>query len=82
MEIAWLTPKGKITLPKEMRHDFNERTAFAVERKDDTIVLKKVDATEVAVRPSYVKKIRAIEAAGNFTHYDSLEALERELENA
>lgn len=82
MEIARLTPKGRVSIPEQLRRDFQSGTAFEVERHDNTILLKKVDELDQTLKASYVKKIRTIEQLGKFTSYDSFEALERELENA
>lgn len=42
MEITKLSTKGQVVIPEEFRKDLETGTAFAVTRKDDLIVLKKL----------------------------------------
>tara|TARA_Y100000310_G_scaffold345426_1_gene464829 strand:+ start:8327 stop:8578 length:252 start_codon:yes stop_codon:yes gene_type:complete len=43
MEITKLSTKGQVVIPEEYRKNLEVGTAFAVAKKDDLIVLKKVD---------------------------------------
>lgn len=42
MEITKLSTKGQVIIPEEIRRDLAVGTAFAVAKKDDLIVLKKL----------------------------------------
>jgi len=43
MEITKLSTKGQIVIPEEIRKDIEEGTAFVVTKKDNLIILKKVE---------------------------------------
>ena len=38
-----LSSKGQIVIPKDLRNDLKVGTPFVIDRKDDTIFLKKID---------------------------------------
>ena len=43
MEITKLSSKGQIVIPEKIRRDIETGTAFTVTRKEDLIILKKVE---------------------------------------
>ena len=43
MEITKLSTKGQIVIPESMREDISTGTAFIVNRKNDLIILKKIN---------------------------------------
>ena len=43
MELTKLSTKGQVVIPEKIRKDMEEGTAFLVTRKDDIIILKKVE---------------------------------------
>jgi len=43
MEIAKLSTKGQIVIPEKIREGLEEGTAFVVTKKEDLIVLKKIE---------------------------------------
>jgi len=43
MEITKLSTKGQIVIPEKIRKGIEEGTPFVVTRKDDLIILKKVE---------------------------------------
>lgn len=43
MEITKLSTKGQIVIPESIRKDLEVGTGFAITRKDDMIILKKLE---------------------------------------
>jgi len=43
MEITKLSTKGQVVIPENVRRDLSVGTAFTIARKDDLIILKKVE---------------------------------------
>ena len=43
MDVTKLSTKGQIVIPEEVRKDIDVGTAFIVTKKDDLIILKKIE---------------------------------------
>ena len=43
MDVTKLSTKGQVVIPEEVRKDIEVGTAFTVTKKDDLIILKKIE---------------------------------------
>lgn len=75
MLVTKMSSKGQVVIPIEVRKDMKEGTNFAVLRKKDMIVLKKIKgySKRELAEMEELDKIWAEIKAGNCTEYDAEE---------